>query len=138
MERTYWTREFGLSRWEKWAREDWVHPRSHRKAPELASALFAHARCGQPFALPPATTPGMAATAVTGAGMWRQVLTDPRSGETHAWVMTLCEDYTNLARTPPAAATLADQSRIDDAYWRGETVTQNIRSTQRPAGAPTP
>jgi hypothetical protein len=120
VERTYWTREFGLTRWEKWAREDWVHPRSGGAAPKLAAQLFARGRCGQPYSLPANLTPRMRAEKLTGDGVWRQVVSDPRTGERHAWLMTLCEDYTNIARTPPSATAMADQARIDDAYWRAD------------------
>jgi hypothetical protein len=118
MERTYWTREFGLTRWEKWAREDWHHPRSHAGAPELAATLFKRRRCNQPYSLPAQLTPAMRAEPLTSDGAWRQSVIDPRTGERHGWVMTLCEDYTNLARSPPAVAAMADAARIDDAYWR--------------------
>jgi hypothetical protein len=133
VERTYWTREFGLTRWEKWAREDWIHPRSHRPASELAAALFARGRCNQPYALPAAVTPRLQAENLTGDGLWRQVLTEPATRQRHGWVMTLCEDYTNIARTPPAGAALADAARIDDAYWRDETGAETRRA---PAGRP--
>lgn len=121
LERTYWTSEFGLTRWEKWAREDWEHPRSHLPAPELAARLFAGGRCNAPYALPATLTPRLQAEPVTGDGAWRQVLADPATGERHAWLMTLCEDYTNILHSPPARAALADDARLDDAYWRPET-----------------
>lgn len=134
MERTYWTREFGLTRWEKWAREDWRHPRSGRTAPDLARALFARGRCNQPYALPASVTPRMRAEPASADGLWRQVIVGPGRGERRGWVMTLCEDYTNLVRSPPAAGALADAARIDDAYWRpdtGETAPQRPNGTTR-------
>lgn len=118
VERTYWTREFGLTRWEKWAREDWIHPRGRGTAKNLAARLFARGRCNEPYSLPADLTPRMQAEKLTGEGTWQQVVSDPKTGERHAWLMTLCEDYTNLVRTPPSATALATPGRTDDAYWR--------------------
>lgn len=135
MERTYWTREFGLTRWEKWARDDWTNPRSQRPATELAHSLFARLRCNRPYALPAQVTPHMQSDGLTGDGFWRQTLHyaanvaahdaghDAATAKGHGWVMTLCEDYTNLARTPPPANVLADAARIDSRYWQTTTST---------------
>ncbi len=137
VERTYWTHEFGLTRWEKWAREDWVHPRSARPAAELAAALFARGRCTRPYALPAILTPGLHTLPLAEAGLWRQVFIDPRTGERHPWVMTLCEDYTNIVRAPPSAAALADASRLDDAYWRAPPAPRTPPPHTPPARPPT-
>jgi hypothetical protein len=131
VERSYWTQEFGLTRWEKWAREDWVHPRSHRPAPALAAALFARGRCNPPYALPAAVTPRLRTEKLTGDGAWRQVLIDPVTGERHAWVMTLCADYTNIARTPPADSARLDDARLDDAFWRAGPDSDQPASAER-------
>lgn len=119
MEQTYWTREFGLSRWEKWAREDWVHPRSHRSAPDLARELRQRGRCGPPTG---GTFEVSSRTRFTDApghdDAYARAIVDPKSGRSHVWLMTLCEDYTNI-RTRPAEQRLPDVSAIaDPAYWR--------------------
>jgi hypothetical protein len=118
VERTYWTREFGLTRWEKWAREQWTNPHTGEAATRTAARLFAGGRCNAPYSLPASITPHMAAEPLTGDGAWRQVVRDPASGARAAWVMTLCEDYTNIIRTPASAAVQAAAARIDAAYWR--------------------
>ncbi|WP_428032547.1 hypothetical protein [Ancylobacter sp.] len=119
MEQTYWTREFGLSRWEKWAREDWVHPRSRRSAPDLARELRQRGRCGPPvggtFDISPRTR---FADAPARDDAYARVIVDPKTGKRQLWLMTLCEDYTNIHLTP-AGTPLPDASAIaDPAYWR--------------------
>ncbi|MCS0500774.1 hypothetical protein [Ancylobacter mangrovi] len=119
MEQTYWTRAFGLSRWEKWAREDWVHPRSHRPAVELARELKKRGRCGPPAG---GTFDISLRTRFTDApgsdDLYARMIVDPQTGERRRWVMTLCEDYTNIHKRP-ADTPLEDVSAIaDPAYWR--------------------
>lgn len=119
MEQTYWTREFGLSRWEKWAREDWVHPRSHRPAADLARELRRRGRCGPPAG---GTFDISSRTRFTDApdreDAYARLIVDPRTGKRQLWLMTLCEDYTNV-RALPSGQPLPDISAIaDPAYWR--------------------
>ncbi|TCR92117.1 hypothetical protein [Rhizobium sp. BK376] len=121
MEQTYWTREFGLTRWEKWAREDWINPRSHQGALELAQALYARGRCSQPFDRNLNFNSEMQiSSSATGAGkIYARTIRNPISGEQHVWVMTLCEDYTNVmpnSNTSPSPQNLPDLA--DEAYWR--------------------
>ena len=116
VERTYWTREFGLTRWEKWARIDWRHVRSGEPAQELAKRVRSSGRCSPPsrdrivfnqnFTIQPRDHAEF---------FLEHAETNNKSLESR-WVMTLCEDYTNLVReTPPAGS----QSRQPPAaYWR--------------------
>lgn len=122
MEQTYWTREFGLSRWEKWAREDWVHPRSGRAAPDLARELYKRGRCGPPtggtFDISSRTRFTDAAGASDAQGnAYVRTIVDPKSGESHLWYMTLCEDYTNIRLLPPGSALPNVGAIADPAYW---------------------
>jgi hypothetical protein len=119
MEQTYWTREFGLSRWEKWAREDWVHPRSGRSAPDLARELRQRGRCGAPAGGRFDISPRTRFTDAPGHDdVYARSIVDPATGERQLWLMTLCEDYTNV-RVLPAAKSLPDVSGIaDPAYWK--------------------
>jgi hypothetical protein len=117
VERTYWTKEFGLTRWEKWSREDWRHPHSQRSAGELGAALFERDRCGRPYSLPAAINAGTAMEPVRDDGAYSQVAIDPRTGERHRWFVTLCEDYTNLAPSPPASFRGAANAKIEPAFW---------------------
>ncbi|WGD30517.1 hypothetical protein AncyloWKF20_01350 [Ancylobacter sp. WKF20] len=117
MEQTYWTRAFGLSRWEKWARADWTHPRGGESAPELARRLFKSGRCSPPVG----GTVDISARTRFSPGppqpdAYTRIISDPVSGESHLWYLTLCEDYTNTIPRP--AAPLPDSAGVADrAYW---------------------
>lgn len=118
MEQTYWTREFGLSRWEKWAREGWVHPRSGRSAADLARELRQRGRCSPPAG---GTFDISLRTRFTDApghdDAYVRSIVDPGTGQSSLWYMTLCEDYTNI-HPRPADQPLPDASAIADrAYW---------------------
>ncbi len=119
MEQTFWTREFGLSRWEKWAREDWVHPRSGKSARDLAAQLVAAGRCSPPVHAPLTFTPAMQMSATEkGVALYSRVISNPLTGEQHIWVMTLCEDYTNISPLTDGGKVLARVSTLaDDGYW---------------------
>ncbi|MCD7107594.1 hypothetical protein LRX75_00945 [Rhizobium sp. DKSPLA3] len=119
MEQTFWTREFGLSRWEKWAREDWVHPRSGKSARDLAAQLVAAGRCSPPVHAPLTFTPAMQMSGTeNGADLYSRVISNPLTGEQHTWVMTLCEDYTNISPLADGGKVLARVSTLaDDGYW---------------------
>lgn len=120
LEQTYWTREFGLSRWEKWAREDWVHPRWKKTALELGQKLVSAGRCSRPALKAANYSENMQVSALLpDNAAYSRVITDPQTGEKHTWYMTLCEDYTNAV---PAAQTVdylkPIDSLADDLYWR--------------------
>ncbi len=120
MEQTYWTREFGLSRWEKWAREDWVHPRSKQDATTLARRMAAAGRCSRP-SLPDMRFGQALEVSATSAdnSAYTRVISDPQTGERHTWYMTLCEDYTNAAPADPSADYPRQMEKLaDDIYWR--------------------
>lgn len=119
MEQTFWTREFGLSRWEKWAREDWVHPRSGKSARDLAAQLVAAGRCSPPVHAPLTFTPAMQMSGTeNGVALYSRVISNPLTGEQHTWVMTLCEDYTNISPLTDGGKVLARVSTLaDDGYW---------------------
>jgi hypothetical protein len=120
MEQTYWTREFGLSRWEKWAREEWVHPRSKLPAAELAHKMAAAGRCSRPALGATNFANGLQMSATSpDESAYSRVITDPQTGEKHTWYMTLCEDYTNAAPSGPNANYVAPMQKLaDDIYWR--------------------
>ena len=117
LERTYWTREFGLSRWEKWAREDWVHPRSYRPVAELAQALHKGGACGRGLPLRGPIGEALLVAPADTAYRYGERLTDSASGVAHLWFMTLCHDYTNIVRDPDPAPPVWG-GVMDDAYWR--------------------
>lgn len=123
MEQTYWTREFGLSRWEKWARSDWVHPRSGKTAPELAANLARAGRCNPPPSTSVNVSPRLQIHPVHGGTAdvpYAMVLRDPTTGKEQTWYMTLCEDYTNAVLQPPGKSTdlQSVMSLANGDYWR--------------------
>ncbi len=100
MERTYWTAEFGLSRWEKWARADWTG--GGGAVGILARAAMSDATCGAPRPLPHSPAPALETGPLQSAGAWSQTLRDPGTGEQFTWLLVTCRDYTRLDRTPQA------------------------------------
>lgn len=117
MERTYWTDEFGLTRWEKWARADWHHPRNGKSAPELARRLHESGTCSSPYVARGQITPSLASEALAENGAYSMVLTDG-SGERSLWYMTLCRDYTNIIREKGAGRVPPWRQHIPDIYWK--------------------
>jgi hypothetical protein len=116
VERTYWTDEYGLSRWEKWARDDWVNPHNHLTALQQAQALFRSGDCKAPYSINAKVSANL---------MYRpEVLTDTfgrliqQSGEpnAHTWYLTLCEDYTKIVKTPQGARSTWEDG-LQDVYW---------------------
>lgn len=105
MERTYWTREFGLSRWEKWTRSDLLLSGQDPKS--VSKALLSHATCaqvgraaGSPYpivtnATDSHTTGSMVLSNVN--GVYEKVVGP--DGVVWIWYMTLCADYTNIDRS---------------------------------------
>jgi hypothetical protein len=122
MERTYWTREFGLSRWEKWTRDDLS---VGGVAPNVtAKTLLSHATCAQvgraagspyPIVTNPAdshTSTSMTLSSVNGV---YQKVVGP-DGTTHSWYMTLCADYTNIDRSTTGQS-LPSVPAVYDVLW---------------------
>jgi hypothetical protein len=95
MERTYWTREFGQSRWENWKREDFVNKHVGKSAQELADDFFVNGVCSRPFEIAGNVTDGMNISPVEEHnGIYSQVVTDIKNGEHHRWIMVGCQDTT--------------------------------------------
>jgi hypothetical protein len=115
MERTYWTKAFGLTRWEKWARSDWTGGTA--PVATLASTLKAGGTCNAPHAMPAAPAPAMQVGALQSAGGWSQAIRDATTGAQYTWMMVDCDDYTNLDRNPPPDAPSVSAS--DDGWWQG-------------------
>jgi hypothetical protein len=98
MERAYWSRELGISRWEKWERAD--HVRDDAQTP-AAQALRVRQRnaCGKPFGSDAAVTPRLAYEAVRDDGGWRRdVVQSLADGSTRrdSWYLVDCADWTQL------------------------------------------
>jgi hypothetical protein len=117
MERSYWTKEFGFTRWEKWARDDWIHPRSGKKVEDLAPIIVAKGACGKPYSMPASVSPTLGFDPVTDDGSYSQIVRDPKTGETHRWYVSICEDYTNVVKDPESGSPPQWGRQIDDIYW---------------------
>ncbi|WP_157045995.1 hypothetical protein [Polaromonas sp. JS666] len=118
VERTYWTREFGFVRWEKWARKDWIHPRNKKPATDMASNLRNSGRCS-----PPATLP----VRVNGEFEVRSVRSNQdiyleqqriEKGDFEDWVMTACNDFSKPVARPNGQAAVDWGTTLNRAYWR--------------------
>ncbi len=104
MERTYWTHEFGLSRWEKWTRSDL--PVNGVDPKKISAQLLQHAACAQkglvagtPYNFVTNSTDSTTSGNVTMStvnGIAQNVVS---GGTPNTWYMTLCNDYTNIDRT---------------------------------------
>jgi hypothetical protein len=110
MERTYWTREFGLSRWEKWTRGDLVV--NGIAAKTQSKTLLSHATCAQtgraagtPYALlaNPLDSHTSGAVTISAVNGVYQKMVGP-DGVVQTWYMTLCSDYTNIDRSTTGQA----------------------------------
>jgi hypothetical protein len=97
MERTYWTVQFGLLRWEHWARADWtggIAPVS-----VLARAAQSSGTCTAPHVMPATVAPGLQAGPLQILGGWSQALRDPSTGAQYNWYLVQCVDYSRIDRT---------------------------------------
>lgn len=117
MERTYWTREFGISRWEKWTREDFAR-KDGKSVADLGNQLASRGRCSAPR-LPSITySPALRESDVQADGAYVRELSNPRTGDRHRWVMTLCEDYTNARTSGTANRQVPTSALASDLYWK--------------------
>ncbi len=117
VERTYWTREFGLTRWEKWARSDWVNPRTKRPAREAAEALYRSGRCSGSYVKPAKISPAFMVKPLPMDGVYAKEVYLPRTRERHVWYMTLCEDYSNIAKVKNKGTVPRWGDQMDATYW---------------------
>jgi hypothetical protein len=98
VERSYWTREFGITRWEKWERGDHVR-RDQRDVKEQARHLRAKNTCGKPFGRSAEVSPKLQYSAVRDEdGLWVRdlVMIDGAGRRTRVpWYLVDCSDWTN-------------------------------------------
>jgi hypothetical protein len=115
VERTYWTKEFGVSRWEKWSRDDWVNSRNGMTAQQQGQALYRSGDCDPPYVVDAAVSRDLGYHRSSEAGAYTRQVSQPGEGS-HVWYMTLCEDYTNVVK-PRIAVARTWLERLQDAYW---------------------
>jgi len=116
VERTYWTRAFGLSRWEKWARDDWVNPRNHMTALQQAQAEYRSGNCKTPYSIAAAVSPDLVYRPEDAPNVFARGIRQPGPTQSHVWYMTLCEDYTNIVKLPGDAKPIG-KGGLRDEYW---------------------
>jgi hypothetical protein len=122
MERTYWTKEFGQSRWESWKREDYYGRKAEKSATELAESFNEVGVCSPPASISGMVTPGLKLSPIEqNNGIYSQVATDTRTGESHRWIMANCQDMTETidplhSEGDPYPSTEPVTSRFWD-YW---------------------
>lgn len=116
VERTYWTRAFGLSRWEKWARDDWVNPRNHRTALQQALAEYRSGNCKTPYSIAATLSRHLDYAPADAPNVFARSIQQPGQAGSHIWYMTLCEDYTNIVKLP-GNVQLTWEDGLRDEYW---------------------
>lgn len=109
MERTYWTAEFGLTRWEKWALVDGQPAASVVAA---AASVAKQTGCSAPHPVPASPTPSMQGS--PGASAETFVLS--YGGAQHNWALIHCADFTNLVRKAPPPALTAVPAEYDGLW----------------------
>jgi hypothetical protein len=117
VEITYWTKEFGLTRWEKWGRDDWVHPRSKQAVATLGRSLMQSGTCSPPYDFHASPVPGLTISQSGSGEDYSRVLTDSRTGDTHTWHMSLCSDYTNIIKDPDGGLVPPWGQALSDIFW---------------------
>lgn len=116
-ERTYWTKEFGQTRWEAWKRDDFVNVQTGQTAEQLALAAFA--TCTPPYAFQGEVTPNTLIGALNQNGSYNQTVTDQSTGISHVWYMADCLDMTHIAVgiNPAGDPAPSGASLGSSAFW---------------------
>jgi hypothetical protein len=115
VEITYWTKEFGLTRWEKWGRDDWVHPRSKIAVATLGRTLFESGTCSPPYSFRSSPVPGLTIADSGSGDDYSRTFT--QDGESHAWHMSLCSDYTNIVKDADGGLVPPWGQGLSDIFW---------------------
>ncbi|QGP77589.1 hypothetical protein [Sphingobium sp. CAP-1] len=116
MERTYWTSEFGISRWEKWTREDYAR-KDGKDVATTARLLVQRGRCSAPNITSVTYSTGLRESGAPDSDSYVRILTNPKTGERHRWLMTLCEDYSNARIDTPDNRRVPPSALASDLYW---------------------
>lgn len=96
-ERIYYTDQFGITRWEKWTREDYVD-NDGSTAITMASRLYANGKCSKPYDFKSAITSDMTSgTLVDDGSLYKEAFVYKPTGERYVWYVTDCADFSNAA-----------------------------------------
>ncbi|WP_312312380.1 hypothetical protein [Sphingobium yanoikuyae] len=119
MERTYWTREFGQSRWESWKRDDYFGRKANKSAQELAESFNETGICSKPFELRGNVTKGLKLGPIEfNGGVYSQLATDLTTGESHRWIMAACQDMTaTIDPINPGGDPMPDTQPVTPRFW---------------------
>lgn len=115
VEITYWTKEFGLTRWEKWGRDDWVHPRNKMASATLGKTLLERDTCSPPYSFRSSPVPGLTIEDSGSKDDYSRTLT--QGGESHSWHMSLCSDYTNIIKDADGGLVVPWGQALSDVFW---------------------
>ncbi len=119
MERTYWTKEFGQTRWENWKREDFFNRKAGMSAIELAEAHFNAKDCSRPFQIQGKLTDDFQlGEVIFRDGYYSQDAMDLKTGENHRWIMVNCQETTGIM-TPddPSGDPFPDFHAGGSQFW---------------------
>jgi hypothetical protein len=104
VERTYWTREFGITRWEKWDRAD-LERRDGMDVAEKARTIYRQGVCGRPYGPPARVTANLRYAGVVEVdGLYkREQVHQDAAGKPvrNTWYMVDCSDWTRYGSQDP-------------------------------------
>lgn len=103
VERSYWTREFGITRWEKWERVDHER-RDGQGVIDQAHRIFEKHVCGSPYGPAAQPSPTVRYQPVEVEGLYRRnmVQIDKSGHQSRSiWYLVACSDWTNSGEVEP-------------------------------------
>jgi hypothetical protein len=123
-ERTYWTDEYGLSRWEKWATESYFRVRGEGAnktkifAPQFSRELFQAGGCSRPADTPASVSPRHnSENLVFSSQEISEVHIDPVTKERKTFYLVFCNDYTRVVRGRMPDFRTQIRSRAESQFW---------------------
>lgn len=122
-ERTYWTDEFGLSRWEKWATDSYTRQSGSvtKTAKQISIDILKSGVCSKSYDMPVVVTSrnqtGLLVESLTDGVYEDQV--DPGTGVRLRFYRVYCNDYTNIVRSGAPGLRLQIAEKADTRFWGG-------------------
>ncbi|RYG99787.1 MAG: hypothetical protein EON58_02725 [Alphaproteobacteria bacterium] len=100
LERIYYTDQFGITRWEKWAREDNVDT-DGTTAAKSAADLYAGGKCSRPYDFKSAITSDMTSgNLIDDGSLYKEAYVYKPTNDRYVWFLTDCADFSNTALVP--------------------------------------
>jgi hypothetical protein len=120
-ERTYYTDEFGVTRWEKWSREDYSETDKNGvtwSAPQLAARLYATGKCSKPYDFKNVITSDMTSgTLIDDGTVYKEPYVYTPTSERRVWYVTDCADYSNTGLVSGGYDRPAINSSLSTVFW---------------------